>query len=319
MIEMEQQVQQNSISNIYNYILMNKLNKNNNFSDNNYATVKINHSSNKRHRRGKAEITDRTYQCPDCLKSYFSVPALSNHRKNKHGYVPKKKNQEDLISSDNKSNKSFDFNSFFNISYRSRKLSESNDIIQEQNEINANLVEEYFIEIYKQCKNILFQKDEILEDVPFFEMIIKNWENPIYEIIPSSENYPLIDKNKDITIDKALFIYLKCSSELTNKYYFWFLLKLVIIIRQSINISKNQKNNNNNIDSENLELNFNSKSQYTETNNCHEFPNLLNVFYTKFFEPNTFFGLNQNESFKALQHLCDWLYNNKLTYIKTSF
>ena len=315
---MEQQVQQNSILNIDNYILINKLNKNNIISENNYATVKINHSSNKRHRRGKAEITDRTYQCPDCLKSYFSAPALSNHRKNKHGYVPKKKNQEDISSSDIKSTKSFDFNSFFNESYRRPKLSESNGKIQDQNEINAHLVEEYFIEIYKQCKNTLFKKDEILEDVPFFEVITKNWENPIYEIVPSSETYPLIDKKKDITIDRALFIYLKCSSKLINKYYFWFLLKLVIIIRQSINISKNQKNNNSNNDSENPEPNSNSKKQYTEENNCYEFPKLLNVFYTKFFEPNTFFGLNQDESFKVIQHLCDWLYNNQLTYIKTS-
>ena len=40
----------------------------------------------KRHRRRKDEITDRNFQCPDCDKCYLSGPALTTHRKTKHGY-----------------------------------------------------------------------------------------------------------------------------------------------------------------------------------------------------------------------------------------
>ena len=40
----------------------------------------------KRHRRGKNEINDRNYRCPDCDKCYLSGPALTTHRKTKHGY-----------------------------------------------------------------------------------------------------------------------------------------------------------------------------------------------------------------------------------------
>jgi len=39
----------------------------------------------KRHRRTKDEITERQYQCPDCDKCYLSGPALTTHRKTKHG------------------------------------------------------------------------------------------------------------------------------------------------------------------------------------------------------------------------------------------
>ena len=40
----------------------------------------------KRDRRCKNEINDINYQCPDCDKCYLSGPALTTHRKTKHGY-----------------------------------------------------------------------------------------------------------------------------------------------------------------------------------------------------------------------------------------
>ncbi len=57
----------------------------------NYHGNNINHhyqngESTKRHRRRKDEITDRQYQCPDCDKCYLWGPALTTHRKTKHGY-----------------------------------------------------------------------------------------------------------------------------------------------------------------------------------------------------------------------------------------
>lgn len=34
----------------------------------------------------KDEINERNFKCPDCEKCYSSGPALTNHRKTKHGY-----------------------------------------------------------------------------------------------------------------------------------------------------------------------------------------------------------------------------------------
>ena len=84
-------------------------------NDNNNNTEK-----GKRHRRGKNEISERNYRCPDCDKCYLSGPALTTHRKTKHGYgndgekrnrgrPPKKDGQNDNSQS-NPLNK---FNYFF--------------------------------------------------------------------------------------------------------------------------------------------------------------------------------------------------------------
>ena len=40
----------------------------------------------KRVRRGKNEVGERNFRCPDCDKCYLSGPALTTHRKTKHGY-----------------------------------------------------------------------------------------------------------------------------------------------------------------------------------------------------------------------------------------
>ena len=40
----------------------------------------------KRHRRRNSEITEKSFQCPDCEKCYLSGPDLTTHRKTKHGY-----------------------------------------------------------------------------------------------------------------------------------------------------------------------------------------------------------------------------------------
>jgi len=55
--------------------------------DENNSNPKDNMNLGKRHRRGKCEISDRLYKCPECDKSYLSGPALTNHRRIKHKMV----------------------------------------------------------------------------------------------------------------------------------------------------------------------------------------------------------------------------------------
>lgn len=40
----------------------------------------------RRKRRSKNEAEGRNFECTDCGKCYLSLPALTNHRKTKHGY-----------------------------------------------------------------------------------------------------------------------------------------------------------------------------------------------------------------------------------------
>ena len=57
----------------------NENNENSNDNDNS------NH--NKRKRRKRKEFDGQSYKCPECGKSYFSMPALNTHRKTKHDFL----------------------------------------------------------------------------------------------------------------------------------------------------------------------------------------------------------------------------------------
>jgi hypothetical protein len=70
-------------NNKLNSLPQNELNNNNSQNANNDNSPEKN---NKRRRRGKNDINDRKFKCPDCEKCYLSGPALTTHRKNKHGY-----------------------------------------------------------------------------------------------------------------------------------------------------------------------------------------------------------------------------------------
>ena len=56
---------------------------NQNTSNNHIINIGV---EKKRHRRGKNEINERNFRCPDCGKCYLSGPALTTHRKTKHNY-----------------------------------------------------------------------------------------------------------------------------------------------------------------------------------------------------------------------------------------
>lgn len=58
----------------------------NEYTTNTYHNVEFADQKNKRHRRSKNDTEGRNYVCPECQKSYLSIPALTNHRKSKHGY-----------------------------------------------------------------------------------------------------------------------------------------------------------------------------------------------------------------------------------------
>jgi len=58
----------------------------NNQNDSNNNNINNNIEKSKRHLRGKNEINERNYRCPDCDKCYLSGPALTTHRKTKHEY-----------------------------------------------------------------------------------------------------------------------------------------------------------------------------------------------------------------------------------------
>ena len=83
----------------------------------------------KRRRRGKDEIKDRKFQCPECEKCYLSGPALTTHRKTKHGNGGTKEKKRGRPKKDDqaegKQSLKDKFDSFFNADYRKRNNQEN--------------------------------------------------------------------------------------------------------------------------------------------------------------------------------------------------
>ena len=117
----------------------------------------------KRHRRRKDEITDRNFQCPDCDKCYLSGPALTTHRKTKHGYEinniyekkfrgrPRKEDvpQNPTLVAQNK------YNSFFK--NEMRKPPSLDQTINDKT-ITLEIIKNNLSDIFRQCHKQLFDK-----------------------------------------------------------------------------------------------------------------------------------------------------------------
>ena len=263
----------------------------------------------KRHRRGKNEISERNYRCPDCERCYLSGPALTTHRKTKHGYgndgekrnrgrPPKKEGQNDSTQT-NPLNK---FNNFF-LDDKRRPTSLDEDL--NNRAINIDVIKEFMGKIFNQCKNQIFQKVINVENYSFYKLFIENWDKendlPIKECFSaiSKQNEPSLKVNS-YNLDELFFLYLKEFAGKTNKEYFWFMIKFVVLFRECINnlrennIKKEDQNENNKL--------------YTQIYNAETVPEICNDFFVEFMEPFEFFGLNKDELIELIQHFCYWLY-----------
>ena len=137
-----------------------EIDKNNSLLNQNRSSS-TNIEKDKRQRRGKNEISERIYKCPDCDKSYLSGPALMIHRKIKHNYNkinenktrgrPKKDYQ--LENSYNIAQNKY--NSFLDNNIRKPFINDENKDI---NKITLEQVKNNLSDIFNQYKLELFQK-----------------------------------------------------------------------------------------------------------------------------------------------------------------
>ena len=276
-----------------------------------------NNDSGKRHRRRKNEITDRQFQCPDCDKWYLSGPALITHRKTKHGYElnndskirgrPKKddKPQNPTVIAQNK------FNNFFRNETRKPPFL---DQTMNDKTISLEIIKNNLCDIFRQCQKDLFNRYETIEKYPFYQLVIQNWEKNNPNIEQESyydDNQKEIDlsgylkKIKSPCIDGLFYLYLREFSRKTNKDYFWFIIKFVVLFRECINQRKKEYVKK--------EVVSENKKEFSQIYNAEGIPEICNDFYIDFMEPHQFFGLNQNELIELIQHFCYWLYCKEYT------
>ena len=277
----------------------------------------------KRHRRGKNEINDRKYICPDCDKCYLSGPALTTHRKTKHGYGnegekskrrgrPKKEGVTE--EGQNALNK---YNNFFNHENRKKnnnilQVDKENKESEEEKEVELSKIKDILTKIFNQCKEQLFKEIENIDKYSFYNLIIENWEKAKEALFPEEEKFcynaqfrkgDTLSKLNSYNLDQLFFIYLKEFSKKVNDDYLWFMFKFVVLFRECINL-KNEG-------AVTPEIKTEKRQVYTQIFNAEKVPEICNYFFLDFLQPYDNFGLNKEELIELIQNFCYWLYINK--------
>jgi hypothetical protein len=83
----------------------------------------------------------------------------------------------------------------------------------------------------------------------------------------------------------------------TNREYFLFITKFVILFRECINKYKTVE----------------TGEEFAKVSPAETVPDLCNEFITEFMEHNDYFGLDTNELIEIIQQFCNWLYESKFT------
>ena len=266
----------------------------------------------KRHRRGKNEISDRNYSCPDCDKCYLSGPALTTHRKTKHGYGnngekrSRGRPRKDCLNECVVNNPQNKFLYFFNEEHRKPLDDKVIDVDIIKNDLRI---------IFKQLQKELFNEIDDVEKYPFYQLIVDNWEKEEPNLVTECFNAinkldePL-NKIQSYNLDGIFFFYLKEFYKNANIEYFWFMIKFIVLFRECIN---------------KLRANLVKKEEQTETNklysqiyNSEYVPEICNDFVLDFMEPFDYFGLNKDELIEIIQHFCYWLYSKQYTQLHLS-
>lgn len=113
------------------------------------------------------------------------------------------------------------------------------------------------------------------------------------------------DSTKRVTTDEIFHQYLLECAQRTNKEYYRFTLKFVLLFRECINKFRND------------DVPSGDGRTFAETQPAEQAPDLCNEFITEFMEGADFFGLNLDrerlELIEVIQHLCYWLYERAYT------
>jgi hypothetical protein len=136
---------------------------------------------------------------------------------------------------------------------------------------------------------------KILQEIP-----IKAVENTV----DVTNNPSTIKPSLDVNCDQVFASYLKDVSLKSNKEYFYFIFKFVLLFRECINQVRKDVNDINDV---------NAGKEFTQINNAENVPDTCNEFISEFMEPHDYFGLDTGELIEVIQHLCFWLYVHNFT------
>ena len=305
----------------------------------------------KRKRRKRKEFNGPDFKCPDCGKSYFSMPALNTHRKTKHDFLKKgggrgrgRPRKDPLIIHPESSLlqiHEIEKNHEKIISY-SKIESKISHIFEEDNRkpifgeaINKKIISEIITSYKKNYHNII----SFTDNKNFYQKIMEEWgdkkngndkenmdnitfinltNNDYINFTDNKAEEKMEDENKKRSFDQAIVKYLKESSNLTNIKFLQTIFFVIILFRDGINnyfneINYNKENNNFCLSKfgENKDI---YKNIYTNDNKYNnEIPGLINNIIRKYFEPNSFFTIRQKDVKDIILHFFHWLYTFNYT------
>jgi len=234
----------------------------------------INNSKERKKRRSKNDLDGRCFQCKYCEKTYLSDIALNNHVKNKHSHLV------DIVS-------------------RGRGRPRKNPGLEQGNSSFPNAESKFksFFDCTLRAKNPEENFDLIQACQDNFNNIYTKYSDRLFKDITSPEEFRLLklelEDKPESTCDIAFWKYLEFCKDNTNREYFDFIFKFVVLFRECINIRKGEK--------------------FTETDKADCVPDMCNEFVSEFMETYDYFGLEVNELIEAIQHCCHWLWENHHT------
>jgi len=165
----------------------------------------------------------------------------------------------------------------------------------------SQFVDDVFKEIYIQFKDYFNKKYNSVNDNPLLKKI--------KEYISLMDDIKSDLNNKKKYCDEIFFDYLKDISCRSNKEYFYFAFKFIVLLREGINKLKKQSND------------VDISKEFTEVINAEQIPDFCNEFIGEFMELYNYFNLSneqKEELIEIIQHFCFWLFDNGYTSSRLS-
>lgn len=243
----------------------------------------------------------------ECGRSYLSALALSNHKKSKHESNQIENSDEELkrkrgrpkkcSEPENSNYEEINYKMFFEKDNRGRSRNENFKI--------KNIIDPVFIETFLFIPNNAQFRN-------IFKLTNVN-EHPLYKLIKYNQT------NNLKTCDGIFNKYLEEVSKQANENYSRFVIKIILLFRECINLYRN-------VELENSILILNEPvpegiTDFTQFYDAEQIPELCNEFLTDFLETNEYFGIKPEyikEVVPLIQHFCFWLYQNNFTSSRLS-
>jgi hypothetical protein len=142
--------------------------------------------------------------------------------------------------------------------------------------------------------NLAFEEIVQLYKERFIPSMSSYYNNELFIQIQSYINKGA--EQEIVFADEVMAKYICDMFSKTNKDYFIFITKFVILFREGVNSIKRDEN-----------------GEYTKVSNADSLPDCCNNFVVEFMEKYDYFNMDDEELISIIQHFCLWMFENRYT------